>query len=124
MAAQTFQELKTEEARVRALELELAPLFNGGTFDRDISDMRQIAHAVAAEVPFFVTRDTPLLDRSDPVFEKYGLRILHPTDLVNRLDMLRREAEYRPACGLEGPNGMSGLLSPKTWINIVSLFKT
>ena len=38
-----------------------------------------------------------MLDRSDPIFEKYGLRILHPTDLINRFDVLRREAEYRPA---------------------------
>jgi GNAT superfamily N-acetyltransferase/predicted nucleic acid-binding protein len=122
MAAQTFRELKTDEARVRALELELAPLFNGGAFDRDISDMRQIAHAVAAEVPFFVTRDTPLLDRSDPIFEKYGLRILHPTDLVNRLDMLRREAEYRPA-RLEGSNWRERLVVAEDVDHIVSLFK-
>jgi len=119
---QSFRELKTDETKVRALEAELAPLFNGGTFDRDISDMRHIAHAIAAEVPFFVTRDTPMLDRSDSIFEKYGLRILHPTDLVNRFDVLRREAEYRPA-RLEGSNWRERLVVSEDVDNMVSIFK-
>ncbi len=122
MAAQSFRELKTDETRVRALELELAPLFRGGTLDHDISDMRHIAHAIAAEVPFFVTRDSPMLDRSDSILEKYGLHILHPTDLVNRFDVLRREAEYRPA-RLEGSNWRERLVVSEDVENLVSVFK-
>jgi hypothetical protein len=100
-AAQGFRELRTDEMRVRHLESELKPLFNEAVVDRDGSDMRQIAHAIAAEVPFFVTRDAPMLAHAEIVFERYGLRIIHPTDLIVRLDSLRREAEYRPA-RLEG----------------------
>jgi GNAT superfamily N-acetyltransferase len=122
IAAQSFRELKNDEIRVKSLELELTPLFNGGTLDHDISDMRHIAHAIAAEIPFFVTRDTPMLNRSDSIFEKYGLRILHPTDLVNRFDVLRREAEYRPA-RLEGSNWRERLVVSEDVNNIVSIFK-
>lgn len=121
-AAQSFRELKNDEARVKALELELAPLFNGGTLDNDISDMRHVAHAIAAEIPFFVTRDMPMLNRSDSIFEKYGLRILHPTDLINRFDVLRREAEYRPA-RLEGSNWRERLVISEDVDNVVSIFK-
>jgi len=96
-AAQQFCELKTNDAEVHILELELKPHFNAAIIERDISDMRQVAHAINAGVAFFVTRDGPVLKHSDMIFEKYGLRILHPTDLINRLDVLRREAEYRPA---------------------------
>ncbi len=122
MAAQIFRELKTQDEEVAALEKELAPLFNGATFARDISDMRHVAHAIAAEVPFLVTRDTPMLARSESIFEKYGLRILHPTDLINRLDMLRREVEYRPA-RLEGSNWRERLVTADDVPSIVSLFK-
>jgi len=122
IAAQKFRELKTDDAEIRALEVELAPLFNGATFERDISDMRQVAHAVAAETPFFVTRDAPMLDRSNSIFEKFGLRILHPTDLVNRFDVLRREAEYRPA-RLEGSSWRERLVVSEDVDAVVSLFK-
>jgi len=122
IAAQRFRELKTQDEEVQALEKELAPVFNGATFERDISDMRQVAHAIAAEVPFLVTRDTPMLGRSDVIFETYGLRILHPTDLVNRLDILRREAEYRPV-RLEGSNWRQRLVVADDVQTIASLFK-
>src|SRR6185503_6842965 len=84
--AQRFRELKTDDALIQKLELELAPLFNGATF------------------------------------EKYGLRILHPTDLINRFDMLRREAEYRPA-RLEGSSWRERLVVADDVDAIVSLFK-
>ena len=122
MAAQGFRELKTEDAQVQALETELAPLFNGATFVQDISDMREVAHAIAAEAPLFVTRDGPMLGRSDAIFEKYGLRILHPTDLVNRFDVLRRETEYRPA-RLEGSSWRERLVVSEDVDVVVSLFK-
>jgi hypothetical protein len=122
IAAQRFRELKTDDNEMRALEAELAPFFNGTAFERDISDMRQVAHAIAAECPFFVTRDTPMLERSDAIFDKYGLRILHPTDLVNRFDILRREAEYRPA-RLEGSHWRERLIVSDDVEAIVTLFK-
>jgi GNAT superfamily N-acetyltransferase/predicted nucleic acid-binding protein len=122
IAAQRFRELKTDETIMRRLEIELAQLFKGATFERDISDMRHVAHAIAAEVPFFVTRDTPMLERSDPIFEKYGLRILHPTELINRFDVLRREAEYRPA-RLQGSSWSERLVLSEDVSDVVSLFK-
>lgn len=122
MAAQTFHELKTDDSELRAIETKLQPVFNGATFQRDISDMRQVAHAIAAEVPFFVTRDTPVLGRSEAIFEMFGLRILHPTELVNRLDLLRREVEYRPA-RLEGSSWHARLVVAADLQAILSSFK-
>jgi hypothetical protein len=84
--------------------------------------MRHVAHAIAADVPFLVTRDTPMLERSAAIFARYGLRILHPTDLVNRFDVLRRGAEYRPA-RLEGSKWRERLVVSDDVSAIVSLFK-
>ena len=122
MAIEKYRLLKTDDAQVRKLECELAPLFNGVTFDRDISDMRQVAHAIVGAVPFFVTRDEPMLERSNAVYEKYGLSILHPTDLINRCDVLRREADYRPS-RLEGSGWREQLIVADDVDKIVSLFK-
>lgn len=122
MKAQLFHELKATDSHVQAIEKELSPLFGDANIERELSDMRQVAYAIAAEVPFFVTRDTPVLGRSDAIFEKFGLRILHPTDLVNRFDVLRREAEYRPA-RLEGSNWRERLVVSEDVETIVALFK-
>jgi hypothetical protein len=122
IAAQRFRELKPDEATVRSLEGRLAPLFDNLPSERERSDLRHVARAIAAEVPFLVTRDAPLLGRSDPIFEQYDLRILHPTDLINRFDALRREAEYRPS-RLEGSTWRERLVVAEDVPKIVSLFK-
>jgi predicted nucleic acid-binding protein len=122
MAAQEFRELKTDDAEIRVLETELKTFFNDAILERDISDMRHVAHAIAAEVPFLVTRDAPMLSRSDLIFENYGLRILHPTDLVNRFDVLQREAEYRPV-RLEGSRWRARLVIAEDVDSVVSIFK-
>jgi hypothetical protein len=121
-AADGFRLLKTSEPTVAKLEQQLKPLFNGAVLDRDLSDLRQVAHAIAAEVPFFVTRDAPMLSRSEPIFENYGLRILHPTDLINHLDTLRREAEYRPS-RLEGSHWRERLVTKEDVKRVVAAFK-
>lgn len=120
--AQKFREVKNDEGAIKLLEKELEPLFNGATFANDISDMRHVAHAIAAEAPFLVTRDSPMLARSSAIFERFGLRILHPTDLVNRFDVLRREAEYRPS-RLEGSNWRERLATAEDVGTIVERFK-
>lgn len=121
-AQASFRELKTDDATVQSLESELKPLFKDGILERDESDIRQVAHAIAAEVPFLVTRDTPMLDRSERIFEQYGLRILHPTTLITQFDVLRREAEYRPA-RLEGSRWREQLVTAEDIATIVRLFK-
>jgi GNAT superfamily N-acetyltransferase len=122
MAVEKYRLLKTEDIEIRKLEDELAPLFNRATFDRDISDMKQVAHAIVAAVPFFVTRDKPMLERSNAIYEKYGLSVLHPTDLINRCDVLRREADYRPS-RLEGSGWREQLVVADDVNAVVSLFK-
>ena len=104
------------------LEAELKPMFKDAVLDHDLSDLRHVAHAIAAEVPFFVTRDARVLSWSETIFEKYGLRILHPTDLINHLDTLRREAEYRPS-SLEGSRWRERLVTKDDVKRIVAEFK-
>ena len=63
-----------------------------------------------------------MLERGNEIYEKYGLSILHPTDLINRCDVLRREADYRPS-RLEGSGWREQLIIADNVDKIVSMFK-
>ena len=76
---------------------QLTLLFPAPTRESDGSDLRQIAYAAAARVPFFVTRDENILERENPIYESTGVRVLRPATLIIHLDELQRETEYRPA---------------------------
>src|SRR5207247_729913 len=41
--------------------------------------------------------DESLLELSEDVFEKFGLRVLRPSDLILQLDTLQNEEDYRPS---------------------------
>ena len=101
--------VKTDDAEVQELITELQSHFPAATCLRDDSDIRQIAHTIAADVAFFVTRDGNLIEWSEALFAKHGLRVLHPTDLINEIDSLRRETEYRPV-RMGGSRLSTGLL--------------
>jgi len=101
--------LRTNDSEVQSLVSELGRGLPEATCLRDESDIRQVAHSIAADVPFFVTRDEKLIERCETLFQRYGLRVLRPTDLINELDSLRREAEYRPV-RLEGSRLTAKLL--------------
>lgn len=63
----------------------------------DESDRRQLAWSIAAGMQFFVTLDKDLLDEEIPIYEKFGLRVIRPSELIINLDMLIRETEYQPS---------------------------
>lgn len=115
------QVLKTDDARFQVLVKELEGFFPDATCLRDDADLRQVAHSIAGDVPFFVTRDTKLIKRCESLSARYGLRVLHPTDLINELDTLRREAEYRPA-RLEGSRLTINLLRAEQVDMVVDAF--
>lgn len=75
----------------------LRELFPTRMSRNDESDMRQLARAIAGNVPFFVTRDEDLLDRANEIYRTHGITIRRPSDLIIQLDELRRQQEYQPA---------------------------
>ena len=89
--------LTADDAAFQRLCDELKPLFPAGAVLRDDSDLRQVAYAIAGQAAYFVTRDGALAERGDALYERHGLQVLHPAELISRLDVLAREEEYRPA---------------------------
>ncbi len=64
---------------------------------RDRSDRAHLAACVAARVRHFVTRDDVLLDYGDAIYERTGVSVLRPSDLVAELDEIERADAYRPS---------------------------
>ena len=95
--ATQFTCLPCDSAKFDEIQQSLRPLFSEKMNEQDRSDLRQVARAIAAGASFFVTRDRPLQKIADDIEIKYGLVILNPTDLILRLDELRRTSEYQPA---------------------------
>lgn len=81
---------------VELVEGWLRPLFPKVMSEADESDFRQLAKTMAGGLQFFVTRDEILMKLADPIYCSFGVTVLRPTDLINRIDALRRESEYQP----------------------------
>lgn len=94
--AQQFTNPPTAPDKVDEFASSLRPFFPEKMRARDESDLRQLARTLAAGIQFFITRDEPLLGRADVLYEKFGISILRPSDLIVRLDELRQESEYQP----------------------------
>lgn len=88
---------RSDDGRFQKVCEELKSTFLASGALRDESDLRQIAYTVAAEIPYFVTRDEALSERCEPLYDRYGLQVLHPAELISSLDVIEREAQYRPA---------------------------
>lgn len=88
---------KTSQDKFQRIQRDLRCLFPKTLSVSDESDWRQLSYAIADGIPFFVTRDEPMLNRADTVFEKFGIQILRPSDLILMQDELFRGDNYSPS---------------------------
>lgn len=91
-----FRVLPSDKAREEQVLSDLQRLFPEWDSDSARSDMRQLTRTIAGGATYFVTRDGLVRDQADKLYERYGLVIVSPFELVLRFDELRREEEYRP----------------------------
>lgn len=93
--AQQFKMLRCTPEAMQKAEQVLRPLFPTFSSPQDESDFRHLARAVACEADAFVTRDGPLLDRADEIFEACSLSVVRPAELIARIDVIEHEREYQ-----------------------------
>ena len=94
--ARSFEWIRSDHAEYNHLKQSVENLFQKPFSLQDESDIRQISHALAGDAQFFITRDAALLELSDSIYEKFGLTILRPSDLIVHLDSLEGETDYLP----------------------------
>jgi GNAT superfamily N-acetyltransferase len=97
-------------ARVRAThQIDLSKDSN------DLHDVRHVAEASVAGMPVLATRDDRLVKLlSDAAIEIGGVLVLHPADVVVRLDELTRAQVYRPAYLLDTQYTVAAVASGDT----------
>jgi len=89
--------LKSDDAIFQQTCEELKSLLPKRVGQRHESDLRQVAYAIAGNVNYLVTRDEKLVERCEPLYDRYGLQVIHPSELISRLDVIERETKYQPA---------------------------
>jgi predicted nucleic acid-binding protein/GNAT superfamily N-acetyltransferase len=120
--ATRYPTLSADDALFQQLYGELRPQFPDAVTLRDEADLRQVAYAIAGGAPFLVTRDQTLIERAEPLYRSHGLKVLHPAELINHLDSIEREADYKPA-RIEGSRLKNELLRADTIERIIAAFK-
>lgn len=121
-AASRYIKVEDRDADFQRLCTELRPLFPASITLRDGADLRQIAHAIAGGIPYLTTRDDELIARSATLYRSHGLSVLHPAELINRLDAIEREADYRPGA-IEGSQLKCILLKADIIDSVIESFK-
>lgn len=114
--------LPADDEAFQKLCAELRSRFPEAVTLRDEADLRQIAYAIVGGAPFFVTRDGTLIERCESLYRSHGLTVLHPAELINQLDAVEREGDYRPA-RIEGSRLTNMLLKAEALDQIVGAFK-
>jgi len=95
--AESFSILTSTDDEFQQAKEGLRDFFPEKMSTSDESDLRQLARSIAAGVQFFITRDRELLGKEERAYDKFGIRIIHPSDLVTNQDQIIRETEYYPA---------------------------
>ncbi|HEY6248183.1 MAG TPA: GNAT family N-acetyltransferase [Pyrinomonadaceae bacterium] len=91
-----FTILPCDQTKLFSVAEALKNIFPEDVSTRNDVDQWHIARTIAADIPYFITRDEKLLNLSTEVYETFGTTILRPTDLIIRTDELRREVDYAP----------------------------
>ncbi|MEO5917088.1 MAG: GNAT family N-acetyltransferase [Luteolibacter sp.] len=96
--AATYHPIRAAATRIDPVDAELRKFYpvTGSLTPQDISDIRHVAHAIVAEVRYFVTRDAKLLAKAPEILDKFDVQLLSPVEFVSRLDSIEREQEYQP----------------------------
>jgi len=122
-AATQYYTLAAEDSEFQKLCMDLRPHFPQFVTPQDEADLRQIAYAIAGGAPFFITRDEALIERCESLYRSHGFMVLHPAELINHLDSVEREGDYRPA-RIEGSRLKNELLKGAVLDDAVIGFKT
>lgn len=65
--------------------------------EQDKSDIRQLSHAIAANIEYFITRDDNVLKKSDLIYEKYSISVIRPSEFIVNIDRLEKYDDYKPS---------------------------
>lgn len=93
--AQKFDEVVAKQEEVDSCVRFLEAILPSTKRIQDRSDIRQMAWAIAGNASSFITRDDYLLGKYDDIYQKTGLAVIRPSELIVQIDSLIREGQYQ-----------------------------
>lgn len=118
---QNFNSLKTKPEEVNRVFKDLVNILNKNK-ENDISDKKHLSECIVSDVNYFVTLDKELLSVKEDVYNKYGVNIFRPSELILYIDQLLNKSNYN-AVRLAGVNNIDIKQIEATDIeNICNLF--
>ena len=97
LAATHYDQICGRSDEVSRIRDELGAVLGTSRSPRDESDARQLAHAIACDASFFVTRDNGLLDEATAIRSAHHIEVLRPSALISRFDEDARPSRYSPS---------------------------
>ena len=94
--AKRFPNVLEEGQKLSEFYNDLKLVFPSFTSQSGESDLRHLAHAIASDIRFFVTRDKKILRKSNHLFSKFGVLVLRPASLIIHFDELINGSSYQP----------------------------
>lgn len=91
----SFVEAKYSIERAKQIAYELSAIIQGKT-DNDISDRKQLATCIAAEIKYFITFDKGIIAAKDKIESLYDVDIITPQEFVVTIDKLVHKETYSP----------------------------
>ncbi|MEO8326465.1 MAG: hypothetical protein ABI618_11480, partial [Nitrospirota bacterium] len=95
--ANNFNILRPHYSEWHEIFSKLRQTFPKKTTQQDSSDLRHLAKTIAKGIKTFVTRDGPLLKNADILYNRFGLSVVRPSDIVLDLNDFKMEEIYQPA---------------------------
>lgn len=90
-----FVEAKHDVEQAKQIANELSVIIQGKT-DNDISDRKQLATCIAAEIKYFITFDKGIIAAKDKIESLYDVDIITPQEFVIAIDKLVHKETYSP----------------------------
>ena len=93
-ARSKFEERKYDTATRDIILTDIKSIIKRTDTERNKSDLLHLANTVAANAKYFITQDVAVIEQGEVLFDKYGLLVRRPVDLIVDIDELKNNNKY------------------------------
>ena len=97
-----FSEAYFDKKDEECIANELKNIIKSDT-ENDISDRKQVATCIAAQIRYFITYDAGILNKREEIEDKYDIQLYNPQEFITQIDKLIHTEDYVPV-QLKGVN--------------------
>ncbi|HEX8429201.1 MAG TPA: GNAT family N-acetyltransferase [Hymenobacter sp.] len=89
-----FEERRYDKTNRDNILTDIKNIIKRSESERNNSDLTHLANAIAAKARYFITQDVAVIEEGEVLFDKYGLLVRRPVDLVVDIDELKNNNKY------------------------------